>query len=65
MERIKTFFADARTEFRHVNWPTRAEATRLVVIVVGLSLGLAFFLGVFDYFFTSGVQSLVQKSLGF
>jgi preprotein translocase SecE subunit len=40
MERIKTFFADARTEFRHVNWPTRAEATRLVVIVVGLSLGM-------------------------
>lgn len=51
-ERIRTFFTEARTEIRHVNWPTRNETIRLTAIVVGLSLVLALILGAFDYLFT-------------
>ncbi len=54
--RIKNFFEEARQEFRHVNWPTRNEAVRLTAIVIGLSLGLALFLGLFDYVFTNLVK---------
>ncbi len=50
--RIKRFFSESRTELRHVNWPTRKEAVRLTSIVIGISLGLAVFLGAFDYLFT-------------
>ncbi len=59
--RIKKFFEEARVEFRHVNWPTRDEAVRLTAIVIGLSLGLALFLGLFDYIFTNLVKSFVLR----
>jgi len=57
--RIKRFFEESRQEIRHVNWPTRAEAIRLTAIVIGISLGLALFLGLFDWIFTNLVKSFV------
>jgi preprotein translocase subunit SecE len=59
--RIKKFFEEARQELHHVNWPTRQEAVRLTAIVIGLSLGLALFLGLFDYVFTGLVKSFVLR----
>lgn len=60
-ERITRFFAEARQELRHVNWPTRAEAIRLTSVVIGISLGLAVFLGSFDSLFTYLVRTFVVK----
>jgi len=57
--KITTFFQEARQEFRHVNWPTRKEAVRLTLVVIGISLGLAIFLGVFDGVFASLLQAFV------
>jgi len=57
--RIKRFFEEARQEIRHVNWPTRGEAIRLTAIVIFISLGLAVFLGFFDWLFTNLVKSFV------
>jgi preprotein translocase subunit SecE len=57
--RIKTFFAESRQELRHVNWPTRQEATRLTFVVIGISLGLAVFLGFFDFLFTYIVRNII------
>jgi len=56
---IKRFFAESRQELRHVNWPTRREAIRLTMIVIGISLGLAVFLGGFDYFFSYLIKTFV------
>ena len=49
---IKLFFEESKQEFKRVNWPTWAETRRLTLIVVGLSVGMALFLGVLDYLFT-------------
>ena len=57
--RIKHFFAESRQELRHVNWPTRNEAIRLTAIVIGISLGLAVFLGLADYIFSSVLKSFI------
>lgn len=59
--RIKHYFEEARTEFRHVNWPSRAEAIRLTSIVIGIALGLAVFLGFFDWLFTNIIKSFIIK----
>ena len=59
--RIKKFFEEVRVELHHVNWPTRDEAMRLTAIVIGLSLGLALFLGLFDYIFTTVVKLFVLR----
>jgi len=40
---IKKFFSEALTELRHVNWPTRQEATRLTLIVIGIAPASRFF----------------------
>ncbi len=57
--KIKHFFEESRQELRHVNWPTRREAIRLTSIVIGISVGLALFLGFFDYFFTEAIKSII------
>jgi preprotein translocase subunit SecE len=60
-EKIKHFFAEARIELRHVNWPTRQEAARLTAIVISISLGLAVFLGAFDYLFTYLLKAFITR----
>ncbi len=52
-QRIKTFFTESWIELRHVNWPTRQEAVRLTSVVIGVSIGIALFLGLFDYIFST------------
>lgn len=57
--RIKQFFLESRQELRHVNWPTREEAVRLTTVVVVMSIGVALFLGLFDYIFTGIIKLFV------
>lgn len=52
MQKIKTYFGEARQELKHVNWPGRNEAIRLTAVVILLALFLSIFLGAFDYIFT-------------
>lgn len=59
LQRLKTYLTEARREFRHVNWPTRAEAVRLTTIVIVLSLALAVFLGAFDLLFSYLIRVFV------
>ena len=59
--KIKLFFEEARSEFRHVNWPTRAEGMRLTGIVIFISFLLAAFLGAFDYLFTSLIKLFLLR----
>ena len=58
-KKVKNFLEEARQEFRHVNWPTRNEAIRLTAIVISLSVGIALFLGFFDYVFTYLLKTFV------
>ena len=60
--RIKKFFSESRQELRHVNWPTRDEAIRLTTIDIGISVGLAAFLGSFDYLFSFLIKKIVLQS---
>ncbi len=56
---IKKFFAESRQELRHVNWPTRQEAVRLTLIVIGIAVALSVFLGAFDYLFSYIMKTYV------
>jgi preprotein translocase subunit SecE len=46
---IFQFIRESRIELRKVVWPTRQEATRLTLIVIGVSAGVGLVLGAFDY----------------
>ncbi len=56
---IKNFFVESRQELRHVNWPTRQEAIRLTMIVIGIAVGFAVFLGAFDYLFSYLIRTFI------
>jgi preprotein translocase subunit SecE len=45
---ILSFFQESRAELRKVTWPTRQEAMNLTVAVVGMTAGIAVFLGIID-----------------
>ncbi|OIN94761.1 MAG: preprotein translocase subunit SecE [Candidatus Portnoybacteria bacterium CG03_land_8_20_14_0_80_41_10] len=47
-----TFLKEVRVELKRVTWPTRQQTIKYTLIVIGLSLVVAAFLGSLDFFFT-------------
>ncbi len=43
---------EVKVELKKVNWPTRQETTKYTLIVIGVSLIVAIFLGGLDFIFT-------------
>lgn len=54
------YIKDTRGEMRHVAWPTRMQTIVYTVIVIGISLFVAAYLGFFDYIFTTGLGRVLQ-----
>jgi len=55
--KLTTFLNEVRLEIKKVNWPTRQQTVRYTLIVIGISLAVAFYLGGLDRL----VQFLFQK----
>lgn len=50
--KIATFLKEVSLEIKKVNWPTRSQTFRYTLIVLGISGGVAFFLGGIDFIIT-------------
>jgi preprotein translocase SecE subunit len=50
--KLKAYFAGARQEFKHIQWPSAKTTRQLTLIVIVFSLVVAAYLGLFDYLFT-------------
>jgi preprotein translocase subunit SecE len=59
MNKIIAFIKESRAELRKVNWPTRAQTVKYTGLVIGVSLGVALFLGVLDYLFEYILKTFV------
>ncbi len=59
MAKLKTFLKEAKQEFGHINWPTKQETIRMVLIVIAISLVMAIYLGALDYAFLQGIKALL------
>ena len=46
------YIKETQAEMKHVSWPTRSQAIAYSIVVVVISIALAFFLGFFDLIFT-------------
>jgi len=51
-KKIIIFLKEVRLEIKKVNWPTKDETFRYTLIVIGISLAVAAFLGTLDFIFT-------------
>jgi preprotein translocase subunit SecE len=60
MNRIITFFKEARVEMMKVNWPSKKQTINYTMIVVGLSLSVAAFLGGLDYIFGQILKGFIK-----
>jgi len=49
--RITNYLKEVRMEMKKVNLPTRQETIKYTLIVIGLSVVVAIFLGGFDFLF--------------
>jgi preprotein translocase subunit SecE len=48
MQRIATFLKEVRAELTKVVWPTRSQLVRYTLVVIGISLFFALYLGGID-----------------
>ncbi|MFA6095387.1 MAG: preprotein translocase subunit SecE [Candidatus Paceibacterota bacterium] len=55
------YIKETRGELKHVNWPTRKQATNYTLLVIIISLATALILGVFDFLFSSGIEKIILK----
>ena len=61
MEKIINFLKDIKLEMSRVNWPTRQQTTKYTLIVIGMSIFLAIFLGTLDFIFGQIINIFVFK----
>jgi len=57
--RIATFLKEVKLELKKVNWPTRNQTIRYTLIVLGISLAIALFLGGLDFLFTTLLEKFI------
>lgn len=53
------YLKETKGELRHVNWPTRRQATIFTVVVIVLSIFVSLYLGLFDFLFTTVLQEVI------
>jgi preprotein translocase subunit SecE len=61
MNQVIQFLKDARAELSKVNWPTREQTINYTIIVIGISIAIAVFLGGWDYFFEFLLKTFILK----
>ncbi len=65
MNPVARYIRETRGELRKVTWPTREEAWRLTLIVLGVTAAMAIFLGIIlDATFSSAIQFLIRQVVG-
>ena len=52
LNKLTTYLKEVRLELGKVNWPNREQTTRYTILVIGVSLAVALFLGGLDYIFS-------------
>ena len=60
MSGIGQYLKDTQGELRHVAWPTRTQTIVYTVLVFAISVFVAFYLGLFDFLFTSGLTRTIE-----
>ncbi|MCX6744021.1 MAG: preprotein translocase subunit SecE [Candidatus Parcubacteria bacterium] len=60
IKKISDYIKDSIAELKKVAWPTKKQTTEYTLLVIGISLGLAIFIGVVDYILTLGVEQVIK-----
>ncbi|MFA5109673.1 MAG: preprotein translocase subunit SecE [Patescibacteria group bacterium] len=61
MNKLFNYIKESVAEMKKVTWPTKKETYNYTLLVIGISIGMAIFLGILDYIFTTGFQFIINK----
>lgn len=59
LSRFINYIKASRRELKKVVWPSKKETTNHTLLVVGISLGVAAFLGIVDYLLTIILEIII------
>ena len=57
--RLSIYLKESVDELKKVTWPTASETRNYTLLVIGVSLAVAFFLGALDIIFSIGLEKLL------
>lgn len=61
MNKVTNYIQESVAEMKKVTWPTKKETYNYTLLVIGISIAVAIFLGALDYMFTIGFQVIINK----
>lgn len=61
MNKLTQYFKESRQEMKKVVWPSKKETINYTLAVILISLGLAVFFAVVDYFLNLGFEQLISR----
>jgi len=61
MKKIYNFISESKAELLKVNWPTKQQTINYTLIIIGVSLAVALFLGGLDYLFSGILENYIIK----
>ena len=59
MSKITEYLKETKAELKHVIWPSRRQTFYYTLIVIVLSVLVAYYLGIFDFIFSQGLQKII------
>ena len=59
IEKIKNYFKGSISEMKKVVWPTKKQTTTYSIVVIAMSIGVAVFFGILDYFFNIILEKII------
>jgi preprotein translocase subunit SecE len=60
MSKFKEYLNETKGELKHVNWPSRQQTIVFTIIVILISVAVAYFLGFFDFVFSLGIEKILR-----
>ncbi|HEV8666298.1 MAG TPA: preprotein translocase subunit SecE [Candidatus Paceibacterota bacterium] len=56
---MPNYLKEVRAEMKHVSWPSRNQTIVFTVVVIGVSLFTALYLGAWDYLFSLFIKKII------
>ncbi len=60
MSQFINYLKDTYAELKHVSWPTNKQSVVYTALVIGISIIVALFVGLFDFVFSKGLDWFVK-----
>jgi len=61
MKKVFNFIIEAKAELLKVNWPTKKQTLNYTLIIIGVSLAVALFLGGLDSLFSGILKNFIVQ----